>query len=77
MGVLQQADPKLPIGTNKCKCAACGEYFLNVKAFEYHRRAATGLNKDNAVSVTPCTSFDALLKDDDGYWRFPKRQFGK
>ena len=31
-------DPKLRPGTNRCKCAACGEYFNSVYAFELHRR---------------------------------------
>jgi hypothetical protein len=31
------SDPKLPIGTNYCKCAACGEYFTGYCAFDEHR----------------------------------------
>ena len=31
------SDPKLPIGTNYCKCSACGEYFGGVTAFDLHR----------------------------------------
>jgi len=30
-------DPKLPTGTNYCRCSACGEYFNSVVAFEKHR----------------------------------------
>lgn len=66
-------DPKLPFGTNKCQCAGCGEYFLNVRAFEYHRRTTTGVGQDRGVAVTPCASFDDLVRDSQGYWRYPKR----
>lgn len=31
------ADPKLPPGTNYCRCGACGEYFKSVSGFDMHR----------------------------------------
>ena len=30
-------DPKLPIGSNHCLCASCGEYFTTVANFDGHR----------------------------------------
>lgn len=30
-------DPMLPHGSDKCKCAACGEYFNSTYAFDKHR----------------------------------------
>lgn len=30
-------DPKLGFATNHCRCAACGEYFTNVRNFDAHR----------------------------------------
>lgn len=30
-------DQKLPPGTNRCRCAACGEYFGGVGTFDKHR----------------------------------------
>lgn len=31
------SDPRLPIGTNYCKCSACGEVFGGSSGFEFHR----------------------------------------
>lgn len=31
------SDPKLPHGTNRCKCVACGLYFSSVWTFDRHR----------------------------------------
>jgi hypothetical protein len=30
-------DPLLPFGSNRCKCAACGEYFTSDSTFRVHR----------------------------------------
>ena len=30
-------DPKLPHGSDKCQCTACGEYFSSTYAFDRHR----------------------------------------
>ena len=35
-------DPKLPYGTNYCKCSACSEYFNSEKAFAMHRIGPPG-----------------------------------
>ena len=37
MQTIPQTGPKLPAGTNRCQCAACGEYFGGVYAFDLHR----------------------------------------
>ena len=34
---LPESDPKLPPGTNRCRCASCGAYFGGLRAFEKHR----------------------------------------
>lgn len=31
------ADPRLPEGSGKCRCAACGEYFNSESIFDRHR----------------------------------------
>lgn len=31
------SDPMLPVGSNYCKCGACGEYFGGANAFAKHR----------------------------------------
>ena len=31
------SDPKLPPGSNFCKCAPCGEYFTSPYTFDMHR----------------------------------------
>ena len=62
-------DPKLRPGTNFCKCAACGEYFGGVKAFELHR---VGSGRDRAClapSVVRDKQNRPVLKlNDRGYW---------
>ena len=66
------ADPKLPVGTNYCKCSACGEYFTNVGTFDMHRRGE--------ATARECIEPAALLKKDGsarltlnarGYWARP------
>ena len=32
-----QADPKLPPGTNYCRCSACGTYIGGLVTFDLHR----------------------------------------
>jgi len=34
------SDPKLPPGSNFCKCPSCGEYFSNANNFDMHRRGS-------------------------------------
>ena len=49
-------DPMLPIGTDKCQCAACGEYFNSTFAFDKHRIGRPGVDRR-------CRSGDELLAD--------------
>lgn len=34
---INERDPKLPHGTDKCRCMTCGEYFNSTFAFDAHR----------------------------------------
>jgi hypothetical protein len=62
-------DPMLPPGSNFCKCATCGNYFLNYKAFDAHR---IGAAEDRGCLPTPEYPVSGLTLDSRGYWRFPK-----
>jgi hypothetical protein len=66
------SDPKLPPGRNLCKCSACGEPFLNVRAFEAHRY---GPGDDRACMTTPHMRSVRLDRDSRGYWRLPVKEF--
>lgn len=66
-------DPKLPPGSNFCRCS-CGEYFLSVRAFEAHRYGAAA---DRACLPTPRLPAAGLQRDPRGYWRLPKREFSR
>jgi len=58
------SDPMLPIGTNYCRCAGCGEYFGGVSGFDLHRKGGC---------VPPSEVRDkegrrVLHKNERGYW---------
>ncbi len=60
---------KLPIGSNRCQCAACGEYFGGVRAFEMHRDGPAGDRR----CLTPSGMSDRhgqpfLTLNEHGYW---------
>ena len=55
---IAQTDPKLPAGTNRCQCAACGEYFGGVRAFEVHRVGPT----DDRACLAPAGMRDRQLR---------------
>jgi len=62
-------DPKLPPGTNYCKCAACGEYFGGVSAFDLHRVGAAGDRSClHPSQVSNRRSESVLRLNDKGYW---------
>ncbi len=66
------SDPKLPVGTNYCKCAACGEYFTNVANFDMHRRGEA----EKRHCVDPSTLIRKngnvrLTLNPRGYWAQP------
>lgn len=52
------SDPRLPTGTNYCRCSVCGEYFGGVNGFERHRV--------NFTCVDPTTH--GLVLNSRGYW---------
>jgi len=45
MKSINHSDPRLPTGTNHCRCTACGLYFGGVNGFDLHR---TGPAQDRA-----------------------------
>ena len=62
-------DPMLPVGTNYCKCPACGEYFTTVRGFDKHQR--TGPD-DRPVCLEPAAV--GLVLSKKGYWQRPGRR---
>jgi hypothetical protein len=59
------SDLKLPFGSNKCKCDACGEYFFSSGAFDRHR---TG-----SYTQRRCWTYEEMVADGmtitaSGYW---------
>ena len=65
----QNLDPKLRMGTNYCKCAACGEYFTCDKNFQLHR---LGRGKER-ICRNPSTIHDKngiarLRRTGEGLW---------
>lgn len=56
---------KLPYGTNYCKCAACGEYFNSVYAFDTHRAGKPG----SRSCLTPAEmTVKGMEVSKRGYW---------
>jgi hypothetical protein len=37
MSLPNPSDPKIPFGSDRCRCFACGEYFNSTYAFTKHR----------------------------------------
>ena len=59
------SDPMLPVGTNRCKCTACGRYFGGVGGFAAHQR-------DDADGRTVCLDPASLgMVASGGYWVRP------
>lgn len=61
------SDPKLPPGTNYCKCAACGEYFNSVYSFDMHRKYGECLS-------VPAMNGKGMQINARGYWISRARQ---
>jgi hypothetical protein len=63
------SDPKLPLGTNRCKCNACGRYFGGVGGFDLHQQDD---GAGRTVCQDPATVVDRhgrrLLVEKKGYW---------
>ena len=59
------SDPKLPVGTNFCKCSGCGEYFGGVSGFDMHRVDRACLPPSEVASKEG----EAMLRlNERGYW---------
>lgn len=73
---IAQSDSKLPPGSNRCKCGACGEYFGGVYAFDMHRYGRPGHDRSClAPSAMRDRANQPLLRlDSRGIW---VRYFGK
>jgi hypothetical protein len=72
---LSMSDPKLSVGTNFCKCAACGRYFTGPTAFDIHRFG----EPEKRVCRDPSKILDKdrkprLRLNDRGYWASARRR---
>lgn len=61
-------DPKLPVGTNYCKCSACGEYFGGVSGFDLHRRGTEDRACLPPSQVANKEGKSLLRLNERGYW---------
>ena len=69
MTILSQPETRLPAGSNRCKCGACGSYFGGVRAFELHRVGPSGDRRCLAPASVRDTQFRPLLRiNSQGYW---------
>ena len=59
------SDPKLPVGSNKCNCAACGAYFGGVTALDKHR---LGGYPDRVCLDAGAMAKAGLQLNAKGYW---------
>jgi hypothetical protein len=65
------SDLVLRPGGVACRCSACGEFFLSVRAFDRHR---VGRPAERVCETTPRMSGAGLEIDSRGYWRLPRRE---
>lgn len=73
-GELKMADLKLTPGTDKCRCAACGQYFKSSGTFTYHRVG----NWENQGANRRCLTVAEMqakgwLLNETGHWIREKR----
>lgn len=59
------SDPKLPFGSNKCRCDACGEYFFSIGAFDMHRE---GPYAKRFCIGRPAMIEKGMSLSDSGHW---------
>ena len=59
------SDPKLPIGSNFCKCGGCGAYFGGVTSFDLHRKKGSCVPPSE---VSDRQNERVLRLNDRGYW---------
>jgi hypothetical protein len=45
MSQFNAENPMLPIGSDKCRCTACGDHFNSGFAFSSHRSGAVGIDR--------------------------------
>lgn len=64
----QQADPKLPAGTNFCRCAECGAYFSTIRAFDEHRVGLHRVPGDRRCLQLGGMRSRGLRLNSQGYW---------
>ena len=76
--IANKNDPKLPLGTNYCLCAACGEYFTSESTFRLHR-----VDDENGISGRACrdpakildkTRQPRLRLTPSGHWASSRRR---
>ena len=59
------SDPKLPPGTNYCRCGGCGEYFKSPSGFDKHR--VTDKGERRCLTVIEMFA-EGMSKNERGYW---------
>ena len=72
---IHNGEMNLTIGSNKCRCADCGDFFLTVAAFEAHRVLVLPSPSYRRSCATPYTPDWSLERDAKGFWRLPVREF--
>ena len=65
MTIITRPDPKLPVGTNRCKCSGCGSYFGGVGSFDVHRQ---GPADDRRCLARAAMSDKGLRVNAQGVW---------
>lgn len=58
--------PALTIGTRRCQCAACGEYFSSVHTFDRHQKLTGDRYRPTLVCLPPASV--GLVMSEDGWW---------
>ena len=59
------SDPKLPIGSNRCRCSGCARYFSSVASFDAHRVGDGDARR--CLSDREMTSRGMAINE-KGYW---------
>lgn len=70
----KSSDPRLPIGSNFCRCSECGEYFRSERAFERHRIGEFDLPGDRGCAPSARMP-DLGLRCTSGIWHLPAKAF--
>jgi len=59
------SDPKLPVGSNRCRCSGCGRYFSSVASFDAHR---LGDGESRHCLSEPAMRARGMVVNEKGYW---------